>query len=448
MIPALPTNAAQDRSALVRAGLGWLAILGPLFFVSYGLTNQWAARRTDVPSVVFDWEHGIPFVPWSIVPYWSIDVMYVLSLFVCQSKSELHRHAARLITAQLIAVLCFTLFPLRFTFERPPTDGVPGWLFHALASFDLPYNQAPSLHVALLVILWAHRHPHTPAHLRGLLNAWCVLIGVSVLTTYQHHFIDVPTGLWLGWFALWLIPATGPACVLGRRLTADTRRRELALRYLLGALALSLIPLNVGGAALWLLWAAGAALLVGLTYLLGEASALGKTPEGKLRTASWWLLWPYVLAIWINARIRTRNRREPVPVTHDVWLAPLPDQTERNSSPSRAIIDLTPDLPLRQPVHGYRNIPMMDLIAPTAKELTHAINGISAMRVHGPVVVCCALGLSRSATVAAAWLMHHQGASAEEALHRILSLRPHAVFTDAHVDSLRAFARQQAIPSS
>ena len=61
----------------------WLVFLGPFFFASYGLANYLAARRSQVPSIVFDWEHAIPFWAWTIVPYWIIDALYGISLFLC-----------------------------------------------------------------------------------------------------------------------------------------------------------------------------------------------------------------------------------------------------------------------------------------------------------------------------------------------------------------------------
>src|SRR5262249_8610103 len=115
-----------------RAAL-WLIVLVPVFFATYGAANWLASRRAEVGSVVFGWEHSIPFVAWTIVPYWSIDLFYGLSLFVCATRAELDTHARRLLTAQLIAVACFILFPLRFTFVRPPVTGVAGFLFDTLA---------------------------------------------------------------------------------------------------------------------------------------------------------------------------------------------------------------------------------------------------------------------------------------------------------------------------
>ncbi|HEX2060639.1 MAG TPA: serine/threonine protein phosphatase, partial [Thermoanaerobaculia bacterium] len=110
----------------------WLAFLGPFFFASYGFANWLASRRTNVGAVVFEWERAIPFLPWTIVPYWSIDLLYAISLFVCTTRRELDRHAQRLLFVQLVSVACFIFFPLRFTFERPRSEGLFGALFTAL----------------------------------------------------------------------------------------------------------------------------------------------------------------------------------------------------------------------------------------------------------------------------------------------------------------------------
>src|SRR5262245_5037627 len=90
-----------------KRGLAWLAFLGPFFFASYGLAAWIAGQRSAVGSIVFAWEQAIPFVGWTIVPYWSIDLLYGLSLLFFATRSELDRHALRLLTAQLIAVACF-----------------------------------------------------------------------------------------------------------------------------------------------------------------------------------------------------------------------------------------------------------------------------------------------------------------------------------------------------
>ena len=160
-VAAAPSTARPWRRALL-----WLAVLGPFFFASYGFANWMAARQPVVPVLVFGWESAIPFVPWTIVPYWSIDAFYALSLLLCRQRLELDRHALRLLSAQLIAVACFLLWPLRFSFQRPATDGVYGWLFDVLLGFDKPFNQAPSLHIVLLVVLWVKFAQYLHGHWR------------------------------------------------------------------------------------------------------------------------------------------------------------------------------------------------------------------------------------------------------------------------------------------
>lgn len=147
-----------------------------------------------------------------------------------------------------------------------------GWLFDVLMGFDKPYNQAPSLHIALLVVLWVCYARYASGAWRWLLHGWFALIGLSVLTTWQHHFIDVPTGALAGWLCVWLWPQAQPAPFARASLSRDRQRRRLAARYGLGALACAAVAFAVGGAALWLCWPALALALVALNYLLFGAA--------------------------------------------------------------------------------------------------------------------------------------------------------------------------------
>ena len=69
-----------------------------------------------------------------------------------------------------------------------------GSLFELLGQFDKPFNQMPSLHIALMVLLWVVYLRALPRTWHWLVHGAFTLIGISVLTTWQHHFIDVPTG--------------------------------------------------------------------------------------------------------------------------------------------------------------------------------------------------------------------------------------------------------------
>src|SRR5688500_7624212 len=192
-----------------RRATAWLIFLGPFFFATYGFANWLASRRDSVGVIVYSWERSIPFLPWTIVPYWSIDLLYAISLFICTTRREVDRHGQRLLFVQLASIAFFIAFPLRFSFDRPHADGVFGALFAALGAFDKPFNQAPSLHIGLLIVIWARFAAHVSSRWRWLLHGWMILIGVSILTTYQHHFIDLPTGVAVGLLAMWLLPDEG-----------------------------------------------------------------------------------------------------------------------------------------------------------------------------------------------------------------------------------------------
>jgi len=189
-----------------------------IFASAYWLSNKLTSLRDDVGSGVFSWEHLIPFVPWTIVPYLSIIVFFLLSFFVDRDRKELHRHVNRVILVLLVSLVCYALFPLRFTFERPVVDGPFGPFYALLETFDLPYNRAPSLHISVLVLLWARLVPSLSVLQGVCLKAWFLLIAGSVLTTYQHHVIDIPCGILVGAAAV-LLTSSSVAGALSRALS-------------------------------------------------------------------------------------------------------------------------------------------------------------------------------------------------------------------------------------
>lgn len=419
-----------------KRSLAWLIFLGPFFFISYGFANWWTEARASPGALVFEWEAGIPFVAWTIVPYWSIDLLYGLSFLLCRNRQEVDCHAHRLLGAQIIAVACFIVHPLRFTFEKPGLgDSVFSALYAALAEFDTPFNQAPSLHIALLVILWVRYAASTRGFVRQLVNLWAVLICISVLTTYQHHFIDLPTGALLGLSCLWMWPEHGPGPFASWKFSAAPRRR-LGIAYLVGASCCAALA-PFGGVFLWALWPAFALLLVSLAYFGLGPDGFQKR-EGQFSLAARWLLAPYVGIAWLNSRIWTFRHPQPDEIADGVWLGRMPGRQDMLAGRFVSLLDLTAELSAPRGPWTVRNLPWLDLVAPDAEQLRRAAVCLESLRSEGRLLVCCALGYSRGASAIAAWLLLSGRAPCiDEAIAVIAAHRPRVMLSPGHRAMLR-----------
>ena len=327
-----------------------LALVGILFYASYSLSNYYAASLAHVPEIAFAWERNIPFWEWTILPYWSLNLMYAAAFFLCRDTREQNRYVARLVSAQIVATTCFMLFPLHFGWPKPHTDGLWGVMFDSLVAFDLPYNQSPSLHIALSIIVGAFYWTRFPK-IRLPIFLWQSLIALSVLTTYQHHFIDVPTGALLGWLVLWAIPQHGvspfrrPFDTQGRLKTSEasfceaktnaagfreaktspaTRSREIkiAMLYLAGAV-LSALPSFFGGAWLWMLWVSVSLSVVAFAYLTGNAAVFQKQADGRLSAATTVLLLPYLVGVRLNMAYWLCRKAKTAQVRDGVWIGSI-----------------------------------------------------------------------------------------------------------------------------
>jgi protein-tyrosine phosphatase len=416
------------------AALLWLAALVAFFFLGYGFANWAASQRHNVPSIVFAWEHHIPFLPWTIVPYWSTDLFYTVSFFLCRDRKELDSHAKRILAAQVISVTCFLLFPLRFSFEHPPTSGLYGWLFQTLGEFDKPFNQAPSLHLSLTTILWAKYSEHTRGFTRLLLRGWFVLVGVSTLTTYQHHFIDILPGIWVGLACIALFPT--------QRLPTlpSLRSARIALIYFASGSLLGLLGFRIGGLGWLLFWPASALWIVAAAYWIG-APGIFQRHNNRMEPARFLLLAPYVTLRWIHARWRTRGEPAAHEIAAGVWLGRSPLRSERDALRIASMVHLAAELPAHTSGVVTRSVPLLDLVVPTVEQLDAAVAAIDDLEDSRPTLVCCAMGYSRSAASVAAWLVANDLApSVDAAITMIQARRPAVVLTVRHREQLQKWA--------
>jgi protein-tyrosine phosphatase/membrane-associated phospholipid phosphatase len=412
--------------------------LAPFFFLSYGFANWVTGRRANVPELAFAWEHHIPFLAWTIVPYWTTDLFYAASLFLCATRAELQTHGKRLVAVQVLSVAGFLVFPLRFGFERPDATGLFGGMFDALMSFDKPFNQAPSLHIALIAVLWVAYGRHFQSWARWLIRGWFVLMAVSTLTTYQHHFIDLPTGLWVGLFAMAVFPdgTGGPRFAPSR----DQRRFPLCAAYLAGAAICGFLAYRIGGIGWSLLWPAAALAMVAGIYWSGRPELFGKS-DGVMPPGTIILLAPYLAGAWLNSRWHTRREAPWHEIAAGVWLGRIPRRVELEASDMVSVVDLTAELPFSGQGISYRGIPMLDLLTPAPRQLEAAVNAIEELRTSRPTLVCCALGYSRSALAVAAWLVASgEAASAGEAVDLIRARRPSIVAPQSYRALLERWA--------
>lgn len=417
------------RSKINLQAVGWLCLLGPYFFLTYGQINQFTATRININSIVFNWEQYIPFIPLTIIPYWSLDFLYGISLFICRSLSEQKRLACRLLLASTFACIGFLLFPLRFSFTRPKVEGFAGWWFSQLEQFDLPYNQSPSLHIILSWLLWQHFLRHTAKRYHWLIHGWFLLIAISVLTTWQHHFIDVITGIAIGMFIDWLIPPNK----LSHLHTKSAQSIKLARYYGLAALLCACLSLWLTS---WLLWLTLALFIVSFAYRFG-VGLVYKSQQGKYTAAAYCLLLPWRYIMSISRWLYTRKIPAVSPIRRHIFLGSYPCSTIYQ----RAVLDLTFEFSRAYPTRNcvYSCMPMLDLVCPTMLQLQQAVIELEKLRLqNSSVLVHCALGLSRSAVVVIAWLLafdHFK--TVEQAYSFVQRQRPQIVLSTQHMELLR-----------
>jgi protein-tyrosine phosphatase/membrane-associated phospholipid phosphatase len=416
------------------------AELSALFLIVYSGCNLVTAHRANVGTLYFEWERNIPFVPFFILPYMSIDFFFVVAPFLCRTDLELSVIAKRIAAAIIVAGICFLAFPLRFAFPPPHADGWLGALFDWFRGMDAPYNLLPSLHAALTLILLDIYFRHTRGFVRIATMTWFVLIALSPVLTYQHHLIDIVGGFVLAGYCFYFFRESTLALPV-------VVNRRIGSYYVAGAAVLVLI-----GAILWpwgalLLWPTIALGTVAIAYF-GAGPIVFRKTDGKLPPSTRFVLAPCLLGQYLSLLYYRRQCRSWDKVTPQIWIGGKLGRRSANNALRAgvaSVLDLSPEFSEAKPFRkiNYKNIPILDLTAPTQAQLVEMSKFIGDYSRKEPVYVHCKIGYSRSAAAVAAYLIKSgEVDTAEEAFAMIRRVRPSVVIRSEVVSALSEFELQ------
>ena len=387
----------------------------------------------------------MPFVPALILPYMSIDLFFVLAPFLTRSPKELRVLALRIAVAILLAGGCFLLFPLRFAFARPHVDGLPGLIFNNFRNLDLPFNQCPSLHVALWAILLDLYIRRTRGVVRIGIVIWFILILLSTTLTYQHHFIDVAGGFALATLCFYLFRDRPPY-------HRSAGNRKVAAYYAAGAAALFGLTFICAPWNWLVLWTAIALAITAAGYVGLGSSIFGKE-EGKLPFSTWLVLWPVLIGQRISLNYYARQCRAHDCLTENLRIGRHLSAAEAQRACRDgvvAVVDLTGELSESAPFRrlNYLQLPILDLTAPRLTQIDQAVEFIERNRADGIVYLHCKAGYSRTAVIAGAYLLASgRACTAAAAVEMLRRARPSIIIRPEAMKALEEYAAmRQATP--
>ncbi|MBI3862574.1 MAG: phosphatase PAP2/dual specificity phosphatase family protein [Planctomycetia bacterium] len=432
------SSASAERAELRPLALVVSVGLSVLFLVVYSGTNWLTSLRSGVGTWRYAWEDSIPFVPWMIVPYMSIDLFFVIAPFLCRSRAELQIFASQIALAIVAAGTCFLLFPLRLAVEPPAVTGGVAVIFDWFRGLDQPYNLCPSLHIALRTILAATYARHLLGISRVAAHVWFSLIGFSTLLTYQHHVVDVAGGFVLAAACFYVFSAAA------WRQPVVPNFRIAALYGLLLA-AIGLITFATWPCGAILLWPT-AGLVLSVTAYCGVGPAIYRKASGRIPWPSRLLMAPLLAGQYLSWLHYKRQSRAWDSVLPGLWIGRmLTDEEARGARAAgvTAVLDLTAEVSEAAEFRSlnYFNLQILDLSAPTDEQIDRAIAFIGEQSRSGIVYVHCKAGYSRTASIAGAYLLAcGQCDSAEAAMQRLRECRPSIVIRPEAIASLERSA--------
>ena len=418
-----------------------LALCSVTFMIVYNLAALYASKLDYVPSFVLDFEKNIPFISWTIIPYMTSGILFCSVFFFCQDKEQLKVLTKRMLFVTIIAGSCFIIFPLRFSLSKPILDNsIFSYFFYFLETFDSPFNQSPSLHIAYAFIFWSIFRNFKKW--RMLLMSWLVLLGISTLTTYQHHFIDVITGAMLAQISFIIFPY--------RKQDYKFRNFHVANYYFLFGWIFILISFLLdnflGSFWLILLWPAIMNMLIGYHYQTNNIYFL-KNRKGNIFLYKKIFYFPYLLIYRIFWKF-IRNKKL-IEIAPKIYISSRPGNQEYNHlniDKNTFVYDLSAEMDeLAKIKNGskYYFSPFLDIgtfdIDETRQLVDQIYDNHIGLSKNGKILIHCTMGYTRSTIIAILVMEKVLSLPLDEAIINIKNINKKAVIHSYLQDFLKKF---------
>lgn len=221
----------------------------------------------------------------------------------------------------------------------------------------------------------------------------------------------------------------------------------MAVCYVAIAIALGVVGYVLRPWGLLLVWPAASLAVIAAAYLWFGPHVFHKR-AGRLHPITRIGMFPYLLGGWVTFPHYRRTAAPWVELTPKLILGRRLSQAEAREQIDRgvrAVLDLTAECeaPAAFRALAYRNVPVLDLTIPTPRQFAESVDFIRAHHDEGKVYLHCKLGRSRSAAVAAAYLIAEGLAKdGNEAVEIVKRARPEIVVGRAAVEALDRYAEE------
>ncbi|MBP1167187.1 hypothetical protein JOE44_004071 [Chryseobacterium sp. PvR013] len=432
----------DEKRLTIQRKLYALILCSIVFMMVYNFTAWYISKLTDVPSFVFNFENYIPFIPWSIIPYMTSGIFFCLVFFFCQNKQQLKVLTQRMLFVTVVAGICFLLFPLKFSLSKPEiNDPVLGYSFQFLKVFDSPFNQAPSLHIAYAFIFWSVFRNLKKG--RSFVMLWLIILGISTLTTYQHHFIDVITGSILAHFSFIIFPY--------QKNNFLYRNFHIANLYFLSGWCIILIVFLanqfIGETGLLFLWPGLMIILIGYHYQKNNIFFL-KNRAGHIPWIKKIFYIPYLLIYRIFWRFFRKNRT-PLEIIPQLYISSRPDRESIQDfgiNKATLVYDLSAEieeLSIIKDTAVYHSFPLLDIgtfdSSETQKLVTEITEYYQKLPPDGKILIHCTMGFARSSVIGILVIKNILSLPLTEAITMMKTHNKHAVIPTYLEDFLKKF---------